>query len=314
VTELRPLASDRATARALVRRAVLAHNDPEAETAPFLSMLEREVANDTAVGVLRYDGETPIGIAVWDPMTELGAMLQVVFLVPASQSAESYRAFYSEILGAAGSIVFAPGRLSGLSDADEVAVMEGLGFAPFSRSEMRFPPDVPTPIPPQGSPNRVREVRADEQSDLARLHELAYRNHFDRYLFQADPDPVRDAAIAMRDIASGRWGEFLPWASVAVDGDGGLAAATLVVRAGYGPLIADVMVDPGLQGRGLGRTVVAETIRRLRERNEPVIVLNVTEGNARAVRLYEQLGFVRSIGPSRGWYFRQRIPVTPDSH
>jgi ribosomal protein S18 acetylase RimI-like enzyme len=96
------------------------------------------------------------------------------------------------------------------------------------------------------------------------------------------------------------------------EGTGGLVAAALVVRASYGPLIADVMVEPDRRGEGLGWEVLSATVRALRERNESVIVLNVTEGNRRASHLYERLGFVRTIGPSHGWYSTARIPVSPD--
>ena len=312
LSELRPLSSDRKAALALARRAILSRNDSDAETGPFLSMVEREIANDSAFGALRYDADRVGGIAVWEPPNELGATLQVVFLIEGEQTATNYRTFYEEIQGVAGPVVLAPGHLAGLSDADEDRVMEGLEFARFSRSEMRYPPESPAP---DGAPDptvRLRVAAPDDQPALARLHERAYRDHFDRFLFLADPDPVRDADVAMRDILGGRWGEFLGWASAVAEGDGDLSAATLVVRASYGPLIADVMVDPHVQGRGLGRAVLAASIRALRDRNESVIVLNVTEGNARANRLYERMGFVRSLGPSHGWYSKVRIPVSPD--
>ncbi|MGA9839169.1 MAG: GNAT family N-acetyltransferase [Thermoplasmata archaeon] len=311
MSELRTLDADRATALTLARRAILWRNDPDSETGPFLSMVEREVAEGSAAGAIRFEGDRAVGVALWERPTALGATLQVMFGIEAHQTPADYRAFLREVQSTAGPVLFAPGRLAGLTGDQESEVMESLGFARFSRSEMRFPPQSRTPDRATGPAGRLRDARPEDQPALARLHEQAYRGHFDRYLFLADPDPVRDAEIALRDIFGGRWGEFLPWASPVLDGESGLAAASLVVRAPYGPLIADVMVDPALQGRGLGRAVLVSTVRALRARDESVIVLNVTEGNSRAHGLYERLGFVRSLGPSHGWYSRAQIPVAP---
>jgi len=313
MVSLRPLSSDRATALSLARRAILARNAPDAEIGPFLSAVERDVANGTAAGVLRFEGRTVTGIALWEPPAELGATLQVLYGVEGHQTGSEYERFLREVMREAGPVVFAPGFLAGLDDAEEQRVMEALGYAKFARSEMRLFPDAPEPHGPDSHAIRTRAPVAGDAAALARLHELAYRGRFDRFLFLVYADPARDAELATREILSGRWGEFLPWASVVVEGEGRLLAAALVVRAPYGPLIADVMVEPVVWGHGLGRAVVTASIRALRGRERSPIVLNVTEGNARAVRLYEHLGFVRSLGPSHGWYSRERIPIGPDA-
>jgi GNAT superfamily N-acetyltransferase len=312
VQELRPLSFDRARAIALAREAFAALGSPEEELRSFHSRLEREVSSGTALGRLWTDGDRGVGLAVWQAESTLGIEVTLLYLDEAHRGPRAYEEFLGGLRASAGPVAFAPGNLAGLSPAEESELMERLGFARFARSEMRFPADAPVPTDPL--PGRSRELRAATAADvpgLARLHERAYENHFDRYLFLADPDPVRDAELAVQEIVGGRWGEFLPWASPVLGEDGALTAATLVVRAPYGPLLADVMVDPRVQGRGLGRAALTWTVRALRERGESVIVLNVTEGNVRARRLYERFGFVRSLGPSHGWYSTERIPVPP---
>jgi ribosomal protein S18 acetylase RimI-like enzyme len=114
-------------------------------------------------------------------------------------------------------------------------------------------------------------------------------------------------------MLSGRYGEFLEWASfVAESGAGAPLGAYVFVRAPYGPLLVSVHVRPSGQGRGIGEALVVASVRALRARGESVIALNVTEGNRRAIALYERLGFFRSIGPEWGWYSPARIPVAPD--
>ena len=310
MTILRPLSADPQTARVLTRRAIMARGAADPESGAILSAVERDVEEGTANGVLRFDGERAVGIALWDPPTELGATLEVAFEVEGWQTPSDYRSFLAELPRVAGPVVFAPRGLAGLSEAEEGEVMAGGGFARFARSEMRRSLLSPPSEGPVG-PWPLREARSNDAPALARLHERAYRTHFDRYLHLVYQDPGRDADLMVGEVVAGRWGEFLPWASSTVEDRGVLVAATLVVRSPAGPLLVDVMVDPARQGQGLGRVVLASSILALRARHESVVVLNVTEGNVRAVHLYERLGFVRTLGPSYGWYSTERVPVSP---
>jgi ribosomal protein S18 acetylase RimI-like enzyme len=310
MAETVPFADDPGRAVALLREALLARGPPADAARPWRSALEEAVASGTADGFLFRDDGTVIGLAVWDPSSPIGATVEIAYLSDRGRGTEGYRALYRAIAERSGGVAFAPGGHAGLTDAEEQALMRGLGFGRFARSEMRLPPESPLP-PASADPGRpFRTARPTDEAALVALHRRAYDGQFDQYLFLADRDPDRDAESAVRELLGGRWGEFLPWASPIAEGDSGPAGAVIVVRAPYGPLIADVMVDPDLQGRGIGRRLLVECIRRLRERGESVIVLNVTEGNMRAVRLYETLGFVRSLGPSYGWYSRARIPVS----
>ena len=306
---LRPIADDPGTAVAYVRQALRMPGLADAEVAPFLVAVEREIAAGTANGALRVDTGSTVGVAIWDPSSELGTTVQVLYLTPGWQTPREYAAFLKEIQGRVGPLLFAPGFLAGVSEAEESRAMESVGFARFARSEMRMDLNGRRPTSANGPATRTASV--EDLPALARLHASAYRGQFDQYLFLVYSDPAKDAELATREILTGRWGEFLPWASSVVEEHGEIRAASLVVRAPYGPLIADVMVDPPRWGQGLGRAVVEATLDALRARGESVAVLNVTEGNERALGLYRQLGFVRSLGPSRGWYSRERIPGGP---
>jgi ribosomal protein S18 acetylase RimI-like enzyme len=307
VTSLRPISDDPAAAVALARESVRSRREPEAEAVPFLSAVESDITAGVARGVLRIVDGRPVGLALWSAPTSIGLTVEVLHLEEALQTPSAYREFVREIESSAGPIAFAPGRLAGLSPEEESGLMDALGFALFARSEMRLPADAPSPASVDVA--GLRPLAPEDEPGLRRVYRRAYDGRIDRFLFQIDPDPEKDAVAAIREILDGRWGECLPWASFVVPGPEGVVAATLVTRAPYGPLIAHVMVDPSHQRRGLGRAVLSATILALRAHHEPVIVLNVTEGNARAIRLYEGLGFVRTLGPSHGWFARSRIPL-----
>ena len=212
---------------------------------------------------------------------------------------------------AAGPLAFVPGPLAGLAEAEEERLMRSLGFRRYGRSEMVLDGLSPPAEGPLGAGETLRPVVRDDLAALATLHRAAYRNRFDRYLFLELADEEEDAVREVREILDGRWGEFLPRGSwILLDG-GSPTGAVLTVHGGAGALVADVMVDPARQGRGVGRRVLTRAVQEMRAGGETRIYLNVTEGNDRALRLYRALGFVRSLGPTKDWYNAARIPVPP---
>ena len=55
--------------------------------------------------------------------------------------------------------------------------------------------------------------------------------------------------------------------------------------------VTQVCVLPEYRSRGLGESLIAATTGNLRQRNFSLLSLTVTEANARAVTLYQRLGF-----------------------
>jgi len=273
---------------------------------------ERAVRSRSAVGTLLYVDGVAVGVALWNPPGPLGITLDLWHVVPAMTSTDRYRWFLEAIRRTYGPVVFVPGEIPGLAPADEERLMTGLGYGRFGRSEMRRTPDAPLPsleLPGEGS---LRPVTRDDEAALIDLHARAYHERFDRYLFLEDPDERSDARHLVQSFFDGKWGEWSAAGSQAVTRGGELLGAVLAVRRGPGALLIDVMVEPSAQGGGIGRALLAGTIRSLVAQGEVPIALNVTEGNSRALRLYARLGFVRTLGPSRDWYDRDRIPVAPE--
>ena len=55
--------------------------------------------------------------------------------------------------------------------------------------------------------------------------------------------------------------------------------------------VTQICVLPDYRGRGLGKALLAATMRNLGQRKFSILSLTVTEANERAVELYRHLGF-----------------------
>jgi ribosomal protein S18 acetylase RimI-like enzyme len=60
-------------------------------------------------------------------------------------------------------------------------------------------------------------------------------------------------------------------------------------------VLHDIVVDPTEQGRGVGRRLLEATLAALRERGAPRVVLMTAAPNASAQRLFERMGFRRTM-------------------
>ena len=93
---------------------------------------------------------------------------------------------------------------------------------------------------------------------------------------------------------------------------------------GFGQLLAAdrerlhlmrVIVAPTARGKGFGRSLVGELLRRAREAGSARASLKVNSGNAAAIALYESLGFRRAESPVAGapssasWYMELTLAV-----
>jgi ribosomal protein S18 acetylase RimI-like enzyme len=308
--ELAPLDSDGPGTEALAVDAARARTDEGEDPAEVARSTVARVRSGAFTGRLWRERGRTLGIALWGPPDVIGITVRFVFIAPGPSRGETYRSMLDSLTRSFAPVAFVP-PLPGIPPDEESAVMEGLGFEPFRRTEMRIPDSAALPPLELGNGLEIRPVRASDEPALARLRDHAFSRHFDRYLFVEDLDPRKDSERAVRTLLAGEWGEFLPWASRVAESAGGVVGDALVIRSEGRALIADVAVEPAQQGRGIGRRLVTDAVTALRHRGERVIALAVTEENTRAVRLYERLGFVRALGPERRWYNPRVVPVRP---
>lgn len=150
--------------------------------------------------------------------------------------------------------------------------------------------------PPEPAAVRWRVERWDDRhfEGCARLIQLAYANHIDSEI----NDQYRTEEGALRFLKNiiilPGCGQFLADASFVVrpaTGERLIAAVlTSAVAAGVAHT-TQICVMPGYQGHGLGRHLLEASTQALRARDFHALTLTVTSLNARAVRLYERLGF-----------------------
>lgn len=310
--EIVPLSEEIDRALEFVRAGLAAIDVPGEDPRARWPGIEQSVRGGHATGGLFRRAGRTVGVALWDATSAMGVAVEMMHLDAGANDGRSYADAFDAVRRTAGPVAFAPGSYSGLDSAETDRTMRGLGFAPFARAEMRLPVDAPVPTERGLEGIHLRTPTAEDADRLGPLHAAAYAGTLDRYLFFIDTDAERDGERHVADMFGGRWGEFLDWAScVAEREDGGLVGGCLVVRAAFGPLIADVMSHPSVRGHGVGRAVLVRSVGALRARGETVIVLNVTEGNTPAISLYRHVGFVRTIGPGAGWYSLERVPVGP---
>lgn len=153
----------------------------------------------------------------------------------------------------------------------------------------------------------MRAVTAVEHDALGQLTVDAYR--------AVEPSVLDDGYEAeLRDVAHrAAVAEVL----VAVDGAGGLLGGVTYVPGPDSPLaehdVADaasirmLAVDPGGEGRGVGRALSVACIERAAAAGRRAVVLHSTPAMRRAHLLYESLGFERS--PDLDWQVSSTVTL-----
>lgn len=108
-----------------------------------------------------------------------------------------------------------------------------------------------------------------------------------------DGEDLDDAVAQARKALDGSWSTPNPEASFSVVEGGRMKAITLVVDFERTSLLAFAATEKASQGQGLATELIARSLDALARQGSTLMRLHVTVANAPAVRLYEELGFVR---------------------
>jgi len=133
----------------------------------------------------------------------------------------------------------------------------------------------------------IRPLRSDNAEPCARLHAANFAHPWSGGEFArliADASTLSAAAL---DPTSGA-----------------LRGFSLARLAADEAEILTIAVESAWRGRGVGRDLLLETLRRAANAGARAMFLEVDEGNAAALALYRRLGFVK-VGERPGYYRRR---------
>lgn len=140
----------------------------------------------------------------------------------------------------------------------------------------------------------IRRLAPGDAAAHRALRLRALREHPEAFTSSYEEEALAPLAVTAARLAAARnsfWGAF---EHDALCGMVGLERETRLKNQHKG-IVVGMYVVPEAGGRGLGRQLLDALLRQARAEGLESLVLTVTEGNARAQRLYERAGF-RSFG------------------
>ena len=176
---------------------------------------------------------------------------------------------------------------------------EGFALRPFEYLCRPIEPSTPPPSEGLGS------FHAGRLLALADLLARAYPGADQERPFA--PGGTREEWVEYTSqlVTQNGCGTVLPWASVVEEDPqqrGRLLGAIVTTRiAGQSAHLAQVAIDPAVQGRGRGRRLLEQGLARLSDRGYTHVSLLVAADNRPALSLYRALGFERQGAFVSAW-------------
>ena len=133
----------------------------------------------------------------------------------------------------------------------------------------------------------IRPLRVDKAEDCARLHGANFAHPWPAEEMAALISNASTLAAAALDPASGRLRGFVLARLAADEAE-----------------ILTIAVEPSARGKGVGRALLAESLRQAARAGARAMFLEVDQDNASALALYQRLGFAK-VGERKGYYRRK---------
>ncbi|RLE85612.1 MAG: ribosomal-protein-alanine N-acetyltransferase [Thermoprotei archaeon] len=119
----------------------------------------------------------------------------------------------------------------------------------------------------------VREARKEELEDILVIENLSFK----------DPYPLFILEFYLK---------LCPETFLVAEHNGKVVGFVIGLKRGWGwGHIISIAVHPSFRGRGIGKTLMVECIKRLSSMGTKRIRLEVRVSNEKAIRLYKELGF-----------------------
>jgi ribosomal protein S18 acetylase RimI-like enzyme len=140
----------------------------------------------------------------------------------------------------------------------------------------------------------IRRLTIEDAAEYRALRLRSFREHPEAFTTsweELDKQPVADTAKRLASADMKWWGAF---ESEKLAGYVGLDRETRA-KSRHKATLVGMYVAPEFAGHGIGRALVDVLLADARADGIELIVLTVTDGNAKAAQLYERCGF-RSFG------------------
>lgn len=176
---------------------------------------------------------------------------------------------------------------------DAAKPFEQQSFSRHARLFMTLPLAGAESMQANAAPFEIRRWTEQDYQPSAQVITAAYRHHVDSEI----NDQYRTLSGSLRFLNNivrfPGCGTFDPESSfVALDRAGALAGIILCSRVRHDVgHVTQICVLPDYRSHGLGKALLAATVRNLQQRKFSALSLTVTEANTRAVELYKHLGF-----------------------
>ena len=131
-----------------------------------------------------------------------------------------------------------------------------------------------------------RTITPKDSHMLATLMYEAYRGTIDD-----EGETLEDAINETQRTLSGEYGCVLDTCSFLIEDHGRALSATIITKWEGAPLLAFVMTHPDARGKGMGTFLIRQSVNALLDQGQRELYLFVTDGNAPAQHIYNELGF-----------------------
>lgn len=293
--------------RVLIRALAALSEDPEADVDPVLDDLES--GRNRGLLLRASEGKDACGVAIWHYPGLTRAFIEVNLLyvdpdAPAGAAEALISAVWEALLTNADVEMIAT-RVRKGQEAVRAALLER-GAVTFRRKVMAF--NLLTGklrrVPPTQGYSIVN-WRQKHDDQVRALAPLVMRGSLDEIVVaDAQANRVSEALLSIRHNDHPEYSDCVEEATlVALDATGAVVGYVLTTGEPLFAVLVDVGVHPAHRRRGLGQALVSAAMQRLDRLECPALVLNVTERNTAAVRLYERLGFeTLGRGESAIWW------------
>ena len=187
------------------------------------------------------------------------------------------------------------------------SVLVRMGFKKFARDRMQLYLDGSFPMTPGNIDERFIQVPAD-RIDIGGYADAEFRSFAgtaDEILFNSSDRGQRVEFVM--SLFKGKFGEIIPGSSIILSLNRQIAGSVITTHQQTftdvkTALILDFFVTPEFRGKGLGRTLLINSLILLRNLGYERCILWVSESNP-VRRLYENIGFDSASGMKEIFYY-----------